>query len=439
MTKKSTKTDGDMNEKQSIIRTIDVGLCLNCGTCAAICPKEAISLELKWDSGMYHPNVDTALCNGCGFCLEMCPGKSVDLVQLTRDVFGEDPVNPLVGNYLDYFIGHSKNNDLRYNASSGGIVTAILIQALDLGTINGAVLTRMKKDKPLEPEPFIARTKQEILEASGSKYCPVPLNLMIKDLLKTKKDEKFAIVGLPCHIHAIRKIESTNKRLAEKIVIHIGIICSKCPNFLATKYLLNRYNIEPEMVDNISYRGNGYPGGMTIGLQNGEEKHIKFSDYYDTSFGQFFSPVRCRLCTDFAAELADISVGDVFYDHLEKVDNIGSSLLITRTEKGKQFLNDTKSALVIKPGSAERFIKGCKRNIFFKKSNIKLRGFLLGSKIPQYTNYHTSKPGLDLTAYNISLLAIYRIGHAIACHERLWKLLRCYGKFIKHTSNLFLQ
>lgn len=428
-----------MREKQSIIRIANEGLCLNCGTCVAVCPKEAIVLELKWDSGMYYPSVDTSLCNECGFCLEMCPGKSVDLIQLTRDVFGEDPINPLVGNYIDHHIGYSNDPDLRYNASSGGAVTAILIQALDMGIINGAVLTRMSKDKPLEPEPFIARTKQEMLEAMGSKYCPVPLNLMMRDLLKTEKHEKFAIVGLPCHIHAIRKLESRNKKLAEKIVVHIGIICSKCQNFLATRYLLNRYNIELEMVDKISYRGKGYPGGMTIRLQNGEEKNIPYPDYYDTSFGQFFSPIRCRLCIDFSAELADISVGDVFFDQLEKIDNIGSSLLITRTANGKQFLKDTESALVIKPGSVDRFVSGCKRNIFFKKSNIRKRGLLLGSEIPQYDAYLTPKPSLDSTVYNICLLVIYRIGHAIACRPGLWKLLQRYGRFIKNTSNLFLK
>ena len=35
----------------------------------------------------------------------------------------------------------------------------------------------MKKDNPLEPEPFIARTREEIIEASKSKYCPVPANI----------------------------------------------------------------------------------------------------------------------------------------------------------------------------------------------------------------------------------------------------------------------
>lgn len=428
-----------MRERQSIISIVDDGLCLSCGTCVAICPKEAIVLELEWDSGMYNPNVDISLCNRCGLCLELCPGGSVDLIQMTRDIFGEDPVNPLIGNYIDCHIGHSNDPDLRYNASSGGVVTAVLIQALDMGLINGAVLTRMNKDRPLEPEPFIARTKQEILEAMGSKYCPVPLNLIIRDLLKAEKHEKFAIVGLPCHIHALRKLESRNRALAEKIVIHIGIICSKCPSFLATRYLLNRYNIEPKAVKKISYRGRGYPGGMTIELQNTKEKQIPFSDYYDTSFGQFFSPKRCRLCIDFAAELADISVGDVFFDHLEEVDNMGSSLLITKTLAGKLFLENTASALVIKPSSADRFVSGCKRNICFKKANTRLKGILLGSKIPQYTTYPSPKPSLDSTVYNLCLLGIYRIGNTIACRQELWKLLQWYGRFIRYTSNLFLK
>jgi coenzyme F420 hydrogenase subunit beta len=46
--------------------------------------------------------------------------------------------------------------------------------ALEEGIIDGALVTRMKKDRPLEPEPFIARTREEIIEASKSKYCGVP-------------------------------------------------------------------------------------------------------------------------------------------------------------------------------------------------------------------------------------------------------------------------
>lgn len=69
--------------------------------------------------------------------------------------------------------------------------------------IDGALVARMNSNDPLEPQPFIARTREEILEASRSKYCPVPVNILIKDVLK--EDERYTFVGLPCHIHGLER------------------------------------------------------------------------------------------------------------------------------------------------------------------------------------------------------------------------------------------
>jgi coenzyme F420 hydrogenase subunit beta len=80
----------------------------------------------------------------------------------------------------------------------------------------------LKKDKPLEPEPFIARTKEEIYEARGSKYCPVPCKPCNEEILKAPEGQMFAVVGLPCHIHGIRKAEQINKKLKERIVLLFG-------------------------------------------------------------------------------------------------------------------------------------------------------------------------------------------------------------------------
>ena len=41
--------------------------------------------------------------------------------------------------------------DIRFNASSGGAVTALLAFALEQGIIDGTVVTRMSKEKVLEP------------------------------------------------------------------------------------------------------------------------------------------------------------------------------------------------------------------------------------------------------------------------------------------------
>ena len=108
----------------------------------------------------------------------------------------------------------------------------VLISALEKNLIDGALVTRMKKDNPLESEAFIARTKEEIISASKSKYCPVAANISLKQILK--EEGRFAVVGLPCHLHGIRKAEKINKALGKKIVFHFGLLCSHMVNFIGT-------------------------------------------------------------------------------------------------------------------------------------------------------------------------------------------------------------
>ena len=143
----------------------------------------------------------------------------------------------------------------------------------------------MKKDNPLEPEPFIARTKEEIIEASKSKYCPVPVNVAIKDILNTKEGERFAIVGLPCHINGIRKAERVSEKLREKIVLHLGIFCSHSLSFQGTKFFLRRLDIKEREVVRIDYRGGGWPGKIKIELTDGRVRLIPNQDsLWNTSF-----------------------------------------------------------------------------------------------------------------------------------------------------------
>ena len=45
--------------------------CTSCGVCAAICPTEAISMQLD-EQGFYRPQVDEAQCVDCSLCTKVC-------------------------------------------------------------------------------------------------------------------------------------------------------------------------------------------------------------------------------------------------------------------------------------------------------------------------------------------------------------------------------
>lgn len=410
--------------KPTIEKTLNENLCTGCGTCT-ICPNEAIELKKEKRRGIYLPKLNEKYCNYCGICYNICPGHAIDFKELNMKIFGREPKDVLLGNYLNCYAGYASDYDIRYNSASGGLVTQLLLFALEEGLIDGALVTRMKKDNPLEPEPFIAKTRDEIIEASKSKYCPVPANIMLKQIIKERG--KFAVVGLPCHIEGIRKAELVYKKLREKIILHLGLFCSNVPSFLATEFLIQNMKIDDEITE-IEYRGGGWPGRMKIVSKNGYTISIPTSDYWGSGFGTYFSTMRCKLCIDHTCELSDISFGDAWLPEFLS-DKSGWSIVISRTKLGEEILQNAalRGKIKLVRVNSGKVVQSQGKLLKFKKSDLSARK-LLSRKIPAY-NSELLKPKLDVYLNCISL----RLGMALAS-KRLWTLLRIYVHMLKYAG-----
>jgi coenzyme F420 hydrogenase subunit beta len=372
--------------RRNISSVVKDQLCTGCGTCVAICPNKALKLSMDKNKGNYVPRIVNKQCNMCGVCYKVCPGHEVNFKQLNQTVFGKQPEDALLGNYTECYTGYSTDYNIRYNCSSGGFVTALLIRMLEAGEIDGALVTRMRKDRPLEPEPFIARTREEIYEARGSKYCPVPANIVLRELLKTKGG-RFAAVGLPCQIQGLRKVEMINKEVHDKIAMCLGLFCSHMPRFQGTKYILSKKGIDCTEVVNIRYRCEGWPGKMKIETKNGEATLI--NNCWETLGAPLFCNRRCFMCYDALAEFADVSFGDAWLDKVIQNDTIGTSIAIIRTQIGHSIMHELKDmhCIEMKHIKPKEVVQSQKKIIFSKKINVwKKMDFLkkMGMKTPNY-------------------------------------------------------
>ena len=351
------------------------------------------------------------------------------------EIFGKEPKDILIGNYLNCYIGQVTDYDIRYNSASGGLITALLTYALEEGIIDGALVTKMSDKNPLEPEPFIARTKEEIIEASKSKYCPVHANIAVKEILESEEEEKFAVVGLPCHIHGIRKAEKINKKLKEKIVLHIGIFCGHSPNFMATKFLLRQMNIKEEDIRKLNYRGEGWPGRMYIQLKNGNKKFIKYGEYWDKGFGLYFFPNRCALCCDGVCEFADISFGDAWLPEIRREETIGKSIIISKTKIGDEILQKgyTKKKIELNKITVEKVIASQRAMLNFKKRSFQARASIF-SLFDKKTPNYTSKLLKPYVCDYLNAVSFYFWLWISSKH--LWHLLNAHNSFKKVRSSL---
>lgn len=382
---------GQKKNSQSIQYVFQNALCTGCGTCAGVCPVSAI--EIKKQSRIYLPEIDYSKCKyktGCNLCYELCPGHSVDLKKMSVNLFPNTEEDIYIGRFTQCYTGYATDFDIRYHSASGGLITQLLIFLLENNAINGAVVTCMSKNYPLEPEVFIATKKEEVIQASSSKYCPVPLNIALKEIRNRKG--KFAVVGLPCHIHGFRKAEARFTDLKNKIHLYLGIFCSSNSNFQATEYLLRNYMIDRNSIKSLSYRDEGWFGNLVVRLKNNKIKRYPFRNYY-SKLRSFFIPERCTLCVDHCAELADISFGDIYIPEYWS-DKIGTSSIITRSYRGESViaLTTKKGYIATEKISKELIIKSQWGSLQRKKYHTTMRISLFKLFGRDYPHYDYVKP-----------------------------------------------
>lgn len=380
-------------------------LCVGCGMCAVVCPQKSIKMSAT-RNGMYRPIATLDCIKGCHKCVDICPGYSMDL-NVCRDLFfSGEFFNIYIGNHRKCYVGYSEKHNIRLKSSSGGVVTSLLIHAIDSGIIDGALVTRMNPLDPLRPEVMVAKTKEELIAASGSKYCPVEISRGLEYILAN--DGKYAVVGLPCQINAIRKAEVKNKDLRDKIVLHLGIFCSHNVSFHGTEVLLKKLKVNISNVGHLDYRTNGWPGEMQVTLKHGSP--ISKSRYWGMLFDQFFfTPIRCTLCPDMTSELADISFGDAWLPEY-KNDKSGMSILISRNSIGDELLNPAleNNTINLKEISKDDVINSQVQLLYKKRGiNARIRLMKLFNKpVPIYDTPLEKASSID---YLVGLISYFNI------------------------------
>lgn len=409
----------------NIESVVNNNLCTGCGICFSSCPSMAIRMEK--DKMGYSPRIDYAKCNnakGCTVCFEVCPGHSVDISKLSTELFLKNSKDVNIGQFKSCYTGYSTDYYVRYHSASGGVITQLLIFMLEQRLIKGALVTCMDKKNPLEPEVIVAKTKEEVIEARSSKYCPVPVGIGLKEIMS--QEGKFAVVGLPCHIHGFRKAQAFFPELKKRIFICLGTYCSSTKSFGATEYLVKRLKIPRDSIETFAYRDEGCLGSMKVVLKTGETKKIPFINYYP-SLRSFFIPFRCTLCIDHTAELADISFGDIYIPEYWD-DKIGTTSIIVRSENGKTLLENAQENkyIALKKIDKELIVKSQREMLERKKKHIAVKVALMKFFRKQYPKYDYIMPKISLIdsiRYFVSTIILY-FEIAIGNKRKFWPFIK---------------
>ncbi|MBM4333772.1 MAG: 4Fe-4S dicluster domain-containing protein [Deltaproteobacteria bacterium] len=313
---------------------IQKGLCTGCGTCVGLCPQKA--LEVVYMDGEPEPKL-SGKCIPCGLCSEVCAGASIPLADMDQWLFGRKGgfKNHPLGIYRKCLRGYSTNSKIRASSSSGGATSAILNYALEKGVIEAAIVASADPQRPWRCVPFLATSTEELKKASRFTAEMVGVNSLLRETVVEKGFKKIAIVGMPCHIHSLRKIQMAKRpgEIARAIKLTLGLFCASTYYFEGIKHLLSEFAGIDQLQEVVSldYKGGAWPGSLTAATKDGKIHHVATKHEYTWHFlGPGSKRDRCLMCPDFSARVADIATGDIF-QKVSSDPNINAILVRTKT------------------------------------------------------------------------------------------------------------
>jgi coenzyme F420 hydrogenase subunit beta len=369
--------------------------CMACGACAGAAPAGAVTLEYDPSCGMPRPRVhDVAAAQGLPRAI--CPGGGYPIIGLSRALFGETPQRTLeLGAWRGLWAARSSEAGLCAQASSGGVMTAIAAHLLGQGLVQGVVVTRMAFG-PAGPAPhtWIARSVDELLAAQGSKYCPVPALSILPEMARASGP--LAFIGTPCQIAAVRLLQQQEAAWRETIRYTIGNFCGGFRDHRETLALIRRAGFDPARVVAFRYRGDGQPGSLYIEDDTGRSVRWAYPGYARKT--GFIKHLRCRLCVDATAELADFACGDAWLGRFLDT-GLGWSLVLTRSEAAHTVFQAmlAQGQVEVADVSVEEVLASQRQNLGSKKARQQARRLLLrrlGRRcVPAYDGGYTQEAG----------------------------------------------
>lgn len=331
---------------RSLARIIDGGLCHRCGSCVGICPTGVLAV----DAGEYPAVKNLSACTDCDLCVKVCPGDQFDPEEQAAALYQSSyDIESTHGTFLEGAIGYATDTRIRELSTSGGIVTAVLLDALERGAIDGAVVIISDDSVLWRGKSVVARTPAEILAAMKSKYAICATNSVFSEI--REQPGRYALVGLPCQIHGFRKAAELDERLKERVVLTIGLFCHAAIEHQAYDVIWETLGDKTLGAKRFISRVGKHPGAPHLELADGTLWPVYFghkSGYRPTSIEminilyRLFTPERCTTCFDALAEFADIAVGDPWMAPPENdVDFYqGWSFALLRTERGRSFYTE---------------------------------------------------------------------------------------------------
>ncbi len=318
------------------------GLCIGCGACVAQCAGETAEMRLDIYGQMKPAGARSWLNRRTMPLAASCP--------FSPDAEDEDALagrhfpeacgrDPLIGRYEAAYVGHAEEGEFRGEGSSGGLVTWVAAELLRRGLIDGiAHVAPSSTDGDGGPlfAYTISRSVEALRQGAKSRYYPVELSGVLRTIRSVPG--RYAVIGIPCFIKAVRLATAQDPVLAERIAFTLGLFCGHMKSARMAESFAWQMGTAMEDVAALDYRvkspdrpANWYRAQVM--LNDGTTREKDWWHMVDGDWGAgFFQNHACNFCDDVVGETADISFGDAWVEPYSS-DGRGTNVVIVRSRE----------------------------------------------------------------------------------------------------------
>ncbi len=291
-------------------RIINTKECTVCGACITACPDSHIKLIENRPKRTKR----TMDCVGCQTCYDACYMLRHELIKdIEGSIIGWGRKES-IGLYRRIVAARTRDTGIERTCQNGGVVSTLLLHVLDTDFIDGALVVGRDAWAPVA---CVAKTRDEIVHAAGTKYGVVPVLKELRAAVVDHGLSKICVVGSPCHIQSIRYLKHKGLPLASSVKLTIGLFCRENYEYACIAEKIRAKGADVSRVDklDVSDEFNVHAAGSKLSFPITEAKSCV--------------PRHCLVCQDFAAELADVAIGSGGSAE-------GWSTVIIRTKDGEE-------------------------------------------------------------------------------------------------------
>ena len=312
------------------------GFCVGCGACAAL---EGSPLEMKLGSdGRFRPSLRP---DGEGAFEarfeEVCPFAARinedDIARARLDGDGTQ-ADERLGTFRQLVAGHVEVGPYREAGSSGGMTTWFIAKLLEDDLVDAVLHVQPQPDDSRLFAYAISQATTDVVERAKTRYYPVEMSEVLTHVRETPG--RYAVVGLPCFIKAVRLLQAEHPVFAERVRYCVGLVCGHLKSSRFAEALAWEAGVAPEELKHLEFRAKNDVAAdaydvVAVG-EDGAEKRRRSSSLLVSDWGMgMFKYRACDFCDDVTAETADVSFGDAWLPEFTS-DARGANIAIVRSQ-----------------------------------------------------------------------------------------------------------